>query len=284
MKNKANTIEAARAAISAGFTTKVEKKAAKDILDRAWGVVRGMAQDAGMPRETVTWELPRDGAHQVGPKAFRLLANYPAALEAAQLVRTVYLELKATEVVKKAAKVDDTKMRDMGPQAATTAGIDYIDMNGDRRGYCYCCGRIGFKLNDAGRLSRHGYTRPGWGYDLGGCSGTRMTPEQTLDVAIEWHGQNIEKLEGLLATDLFAFSLTQGRRSVRSQRTDRTRYRVQKGSWGRNQTAQDFRNLRQGSDDVRQVSGPKVWRRMLTTQLEQHQAQLEALEAVKAGI
>tara|TARA_R110002167_G_scaffold143958_2_gene333717 strand:- start:56058 stop:56915 length:858 start_codon:yes stop_codon:yes gene_type:complete len=285
MKNKANTIEAARTAISAGFTTKVEKKAAKDILDRAWGVVRSQALEAGMPRDTVTWDLPRDGAHQVGPKAFRLLASYPAALEAAQLVRTVYLELKATEVVKKAAKVDDTKVRDLGPQAATTLGIDFIDMKGDRRGYCYCCGRIGFMLNDAGRLSRHGYTRPGWGYDTAACHGTRKTPEQTLDIAILWNKSMIQDLEGMLETDLVAFSLKQARRQIKANRVDSYggRRNERKGSYNRDANARGLRALRAGQEP-QSLSGPKVWRRMLTTQLEQHRNELASLEAVKAAI
>tara|TARA_R110000764_G_scaffold36736_1_gene81921 strand:+ start:5871 stop:6716 length:846 start_codon:yes stop_codon:yes gene_type:complete len=268
-----------RTAIANGFTTKQAKKDAARGLEITLGRMNTAARNAGVSH----WDLP-SYPHEVGKKALVVFDANGLGDLARELI-AVRLELKATEVTKKVSKVDDTTVREMTPQAATTAGIDYIDQAGDRRGYCYCCGRIGFKLNAQGRLSRHGYTRPGYGYDTAACHGTRKTPEQTLDIAILWNKGMIQDLEGLLETDLFAFSIKQGRRSVRSQRTQRTRYSSQqKGSWGRNQTAQDFRNLRQGSDDVRQVSGPKVWRRMLTTQLEQHQSELASLEAVKASI
>jgi hypothetical protein len=278
MKNTTNDV---RDLIATGFRTKAAKQVAKEILNRAWGKVSLMARDSGVSH----WDLPHY-AHQVGPKTYKALANFGDLIEYAQDIRAAALELKAAEVVKAAPKVDDTKVRELGPQAATTAGIDYIDQNGDRRGYCYCCGRVGFKLNDAGRLSRHGYIRPGYGYDLGGCSGTRRTPEQTLDVAIAWHGERITELVELLATDLVAFSIKQARQQVKAQRVDSYggRRRETKGSYNRNAQARGFRQLRSGDLDVRTLSGPNVWRRMLTTQLDQHRSQLASLELVKAGI
>jgi len=276
--NRTNDLADVRNAIAQGFATKQAKKDAAHGLEVELGLLNSAAKDKGANY----WDLPHY-PHEVGKKALALFDGLGLGDQARELV-AVRLELKAAEVVKAAPKVDDTKMRDLSPREATTAGIDYIDMNGDRRGYCYCCGRVGFKLNAQGRLSRHGYQRPGWGYDLGGCDGSRMTPEQTLEAAIEWHGRMIADLEALLATDLFAFSIKQGRKLLRSQRLERTRFADQRGSYGRDRKARAFRNLRAGKDDSSSISGPSVWRRMLTQQLEQHQAQLAALEEVKAGI
>tara|TARA_R110000796_G_scaffold84556_1_gene184223 strand:- start:933 stop:1775 length:843 start_codon:yes stop_codon:yes gene_type:complete len=280
MKNKANSTNDVRALISIGFTTKVAKQEAKEILNRAWGKVSTMARNSGVSH----WDLPHY-AHQVGPKTFKVLANFGDLIEYAQDIRACALELKAAEVVKAAPKVDNTKVRDLGPQAATTLGIDFIDMKGDRRGYCYCCGRIGFMLNDAGRLSRHGYTRPGWGYDTAACHGTRKTPEQTLDIAILWNKSMIQDLEGMLETDLVAFSLKQARKQIKANRVDSYggRRRESKGSYNRNANARGLRALRAGQEP-QSLSGPKVWRRMLTTQLEQHRNELASLEAVKASL
>ena len=268
MKHTTNSV---RDLIAQGFTTKVAKKDAGDKLNRAWENLSKDIQDSGIDY----WDLPMY-AHQVSAKTEKLVSG--ELLERVQDIRACYAELKAAEVVKQAAKVDDTKVREVSPAEATTEGIDYIDMAGDRRGYCYCCGRVGFKLNASGRLSRHGYIRPGYGYDLGGCVGTRLTPEQTLDEAIKWNGNRIFELEDLLATDLFAFSIKQARLAIKSGRVRR------RDGWERKRQAAALRALRSGDENIIAFSGPSSWRRMLTAQLKQHQNTLRQLEAVKAGI
>tara|TARA_R110000796_G_scaffold41179_2_gene101943 strand:+ start:5324 stop:6175 length:852 start_codon:yes stop_codon:yes gene_type:complete len=280
--NKPNTVEAARAAISQGFTTKVQKKSTKDILDRAMMAVARAAGEAGMSREDLTWNMP-DGCHAIGAKAVKLLTPFPVQLEAALEIKAVYLELKAVEIVK-IVKVDDTKVRELGPQAATTAGIDYIDSNGDRRGFCYCCSRIGFMLNDLGRLSRHGYQRPGWGYDVGGCSGSGRTPERTLEIAIAWHGQEIARREELLATDLIGFALKQSRRHWKMVRREGRRTYEVRGDYARSNRAREYRMLRDQDANVTSITSPAVWRTLLERENKTHTSQRNDLLAVQAAI
>lgn len=99
------------------------------------------------------------------------------------------------------SKIRTAKEVDM--EEATKAGLSYIDSKGDLRGYCYCCGRAGFKLDAGGGLSRHGFTRPRWmGYTTGACWGTKMTPEQTLDAAIKTTTERVDWLKERLSTDL----------------------------------------------------------------------------------
>lgn len=85
---------------------------------------------------------------------------------------------------------------------AEAMGLVYHDVNGDARGFCYCCGRTGFKVNGSRQLSFHGFTRPGWGYTEGGCDGTAHTPEETLDIALKSARKEEARLAALLDTDL----------------------------------------------------------------------------------
>jgi hypothetical protein len=85
---------------------------------------------------------------------------------------------------------------------AEAMGLVYVDFNGDARGYCYCCGRTGFRVNGSRHLSFHGFTRPGWGYTEGGCEGTGHTPEETLRRALKYARHQEARLAALLDTDL----------------------------------------------------------------------------------
>lgn len=106
------------------------------------------------------------------------------------------------------AKHDNTKVRELSPAQATREGLRYHDLVGDLRGYCYCCGRIGFKIDPAGNLSRHGFTRPRWqGVTFGQCYGSKHTPEVTLALAIDAAERQAAHLAGLLATDLVAHAI-----------------------------------------------------------------------------
>lgn len=108
------------------------------------------------------------------------------------------------------------KVEELSIEDATRAGLIFKDIAGDLRGYCYCCGRIGFKLNKHGQLSRHGFTRPRWmGYTEGACYGTRHTPEQTLLIAIENCETHDRALDALLATDLIDYTMKAVRSAVR---------------------------------------------------------------------
>ena len=259
-----------------GFTTKVAKKDALEQLNRAYNQVRS---ESGRGYTDSPYSL----CH-VRPKHAEALGRSWPQVETLVAIRA---EINAIEVAKKVSKVDDTKVREIGPKQATTAGIDFIDQNGERRGYCYCCGRAGFKLNDAGLLSRHGYSRPGWGYDVGGCQGTRKTPERTLDIAIDFHQHMIEKHEGLLATDLVAFALFQDRRQRKQQRAEGRHSFEVRGDYARSNRANDYRNLRSGYSERLSggcVTSPAVWRRTLERQLATHRDQLATLQEVKAGI
>jgi len=264
MKNITTTNDV-RAAIAAGFTTKQAKKDATAMLTRAWGPISLAIRETGVSH----WDLPMY-AHQVGAKVEKMVSG--ELLARVQDLRATCADLKATEVTKVSKRIDDTKMREMTAQEATTAGIDYIDMKGDRRGYCYCCGRIGFKLDKHGELSRHGYQRPGWGYDIGGCWGSKKTPERTLDAAIEWNGEQITKLTELLTTDLFAFAIAQMRGS------DNGCY-----GWKRPGKASALRAMRNGLEPEG-TGGPKEWRRTLGRELTHHMDALTALGEVKRGI
>jgi hypothetical protein len=257
-----NTTESVRALISNGFTTKVSKKEAGEKLNRVWDGVRGTG-----------YELPFY-AHQVTAKVLGTLSG--TVREAATEVRELYLAIKATEVVKAAAKLDDTKVREVSPEQATIDGIDFIDMKGDRRGYCYCCGRAGFKLNGQGRLSRHGYQRPGWGFDVGGCYGTKLTPAATLAIAIRSIGEQIDHTETLLATTLWAELLRIERRQVKQDQ------RLSKDSrWSkmyRESAAERLRKVRNESATY-QVQTLRSRLEGELSQLQDYMVQLRKVEA-----
>lgn len=105
-------------------------------------------------------------------------------------------------------QANNTKVTDLAPAEATKQGLTYTDIKGTLRGYCYCCGRIGFKINKHGNLSRHGFTRPRWmGYTTASCSGSGLSPEHTLEIAIECAESEIGKLEQILSTDLHNFTI-----------------------------------------------------------------------------
>mgnify|MGYP003663778897 CR=1 FL=1 len=256
-----------------GFTTKAAKKDALEQLSRAYNQVSN--ESAADFRDK-----PYSLCH-VRPKHAEAFGSSWGQVEILVAIRA---EINAIEVTKKVAKVDTTKVRELGPQAATTAGIDFIDSNGDRRGYCYCCGRIGFKLNDTGHLSRHGYSRPGWGYDVGGCFGSGRTPERTLEIAIAWHGQEIAFREELLATDLISFALKQSRRHWKMVRSEGRRTYEVRGDYARNQRADAYRNLRRGHADVTSITSPAVWRTLLESEHKTHTSQRADLLEVQAAI
>ena len=259
-----------------GFTTKVAKKDALEQLNRAFDQVSREGNVSYFERPSNLCHVRTKHAEAFGPVWGQI-----------EVLVALRAEINAIEVTKKVSKVDDTKVREIGPKQATTAGIDFIDLNGERRGYCYCCGRVGFKLNDAGRLSRHGYSRPGWGYDIGGCQGTRKTPEQTLDLAIDFHQRMIVKHEELLSTDLIAFALKQDRNQRKQQRAEGRRSFEHRGGYARSNRASDYRNLRAGYTERLSggcVTSPAVWRRTLERQLATHRDQLATLQEVKAGI
>tara|TARA_R110002153_G_scaffold66396_1_gene177486 strand:- start:98 stop:919 length:822 start_codon:yes stop_codon:yes gene_type:complete len=255
-----------------GFTTKAAKKDALEQLNRAFDQV-------SREGNVSYFERPSNLCH-VRPKHAEAFGPVWGQVEILVELRK---EINAIEVTK-VSKVDNTKVRELGPHAATAAGIDFLDSSGDRRGYCYCCGRVGFKLNDAGRLSRHGYSRPGWGYDVGGCQGTRKTPEQTLDLAIDFHKHMIVKHEELLATDLIAFALFQDRRQRKQHRAEGRRTYEVRGDYTRTSRARAYQVLRSGDPNVTSITSPAVWRRTLERQLDTHLGQLRDLQAVKAGI
>lgn len=275
-KSPQQRIDLAIASATKGFTTKVAKKTALEQLSRAYEQVSSEGNVSYFDRPY--------GLHQVRPKHAEAFGPVWGQVEILVELRK---EINAIEVTKKVSKVDDTKVREIGPKQATTAGIDFIDLNGERRGYCYCCGRAGFKLNDSGLLSRHGYSRPGWGYDIGGCQGTRKTPARTLDIAIDFHQHMIVKHEELLATDLIAFALLQDRRQRKQKRAEGRHSFEHRGSHARSNRANDYRNLRAGYSERLSggcVTSPAVWRRTLERQLATHRDQLATLQEVKAGI
>lgn len=265
-KSPQQRIDAAIASAAKGFTTKVAKKDALDQLSRAYEQVASEGNVSYFDRPSNLCHVRTKHAEDFG----RVWGQVEILMELRK-------EINGMEVQKPTKRVDDTKVREMGARAATKAGISYTDLNGDVRGYCYCCGRVGFKLSPAGTLSRHGYSRPGWGYDVGGCQGSGRTPERTLDVAIDFHERMVAKHEELLATDLVSFALKQGRALARKDRH-------QLGAWTRAAYARALRSIRAGVEHTSGLQGPGDWRRTLDRQLTAHRQQLAVLEEVRAGI
>tara|TARA_Y100000310_G_scaffold246008_1_gene251076 strand:+ start:479 stop:1258 length:780 start_codon:yes stop_codon:yes gene_type:complete len=130
-----------------------------------------------------------------------------------------------------AAKRDALEILGCGPKPVTPTemtaaqaaqmGLVYHDVKGDARGYCYCCGRTGFKVDGGRRLSRHGFKRPGWGYTFGECSGTSATPEDTLEIALAEARRTEGRLAASLATDLVEVTLARLQRDVEDARKAR---------------------------------------------------------------
>jgi hypothetical protein len=148
-----------------------------------------------------TWSVPRQC--KIGEDTMTLLVTkIDGSIEKSEMSLDIYAAKKAAAELLGAAPKPTTPTELTAAQAQAM-GLVYHDENGDARGYCYCCGRTGFKVNAAGRLSHHGYERPGWGYLVGGCSGTDHTPEETLDIGIKdalWFEESFAKD---LATDLY---------------------------------------------------------------------------------
>lgn len=192
-----------RAKIAAGFSTKQAKKDA----DSGINIELRQLNDAAKIKGANWFDLP-SYPHQISKKALALFDGLSSGMgDKAREIKAVCAELKAAEVVK-VVKTDDTKVREVAPAQAAQEGLVYQDMNGETRGYCYCCGRVGFKLDAQGRLSRHGYQRPGFGYDVGGCSGTKHTPEATLAIAITSCRRLAVRFEEALAGDMVSYTVT----------------------------------------------------------------------------
>jgi hypothetical protein len=133
----------------------------------------------------------------------------------------------------------------------TVAGLSYPDSKkaDRRRGFCACCGRSGFLLNKAGRLSRHGFVRPRyWGTTMGECPGSHMTPQETVAVAIDLLNASLAHLDDVLATDLVAYTIKFERdlKRKREARNAQSSFYVPpaRGSYERKRTASEFRALR----------------------------------------
>lgn len=194
---KTNSITDVRAAIAQGFSTQQAKKDAGRGLEVELGLLNRAAKDAGLE-----WHEGASYPHEIGKKAEAAydrvgMGNWAREIKAARL------ELKAAPVVKAAAKVDDTKVR----EAEVQDPLVFTDSKGDERGVCWCCGRSGFKLNKNGLMSNHGFKRPGWGFQTSGCVASRMTPGMALELAIKWTGEQVEKLTALLSDDAALLNL-----------------------------------------------------------------------------
>lgn len=88
-------------------------------------------------------------------------------------------------------------------------------------GTCGFCERKGFTLDDLGRLSKHGYRRPGDGFLVGSCPGSHrkcleLSPE-TLDLFIQIYGDEIKRLERVLKGKPPASFFTKGKAMRDSQ-------------------------------------------------------------------
>jgi hypothetical protein len=154
------------------------------------------------------------------------------------------------------------KVTELSPAQAPRERLSFVDAAGEPRGYCYCCGRVGFKLDRSGQLSRHGFTRPRWaGFTTGACSGTRYTPEETLAIAIQGARADLDRLDALLRTDLRVFAANALRKLERA--------RVAKQSWAyrgkgadkfaRTRTAKSLRLIRAGVDECPHGGAPAAW-------------------------
>lgn len=159
------------------------------------------------------------------------------------------------------------KIQELSPREATIQGLTFTDLDGDLRGYCYACGRAGFKLNGAGRLSRHGYRRPGWGYDVGGCPGSGLTPEETLHKAIAGARRDLDRLDSLLADSgkLAALAISIARR----EGSQRDKWGSRPRSWQRRSAADKIRAYRAGHLDMprSQVRRDREWTARTLNQL-----------------
>lgn len=141
-------------------------------------------------------------------------------------------------------KKQAAKITELSPAQAPRDHLSFLDAAGEPRGYCYCCSRIGFKLDRAGKLSRHGFTRPRWaGYTTGACSGTRYTPEETLAIAIDSARAQLARLDALLATDLVRFAIDALLRAERANAA-RLKWTYKRGTYTRRDTARRLRAVR----------------------------------------
>lgn len=167
------------------------------------------------------------------------------------------------------------KVTELSPAQAPRDGLTFTDPNGDARGYCYCCGRIGFKVDPAGRLSRHGFTRPRWaGFTTGACYGTKHTPEQTLDLAIRGTRESLERLAELLATDLRAHAIRLIRLDELKTKA-RAKWLYRRGYYTRIEAARKLRSVRNGTGLEGYGGKPASW--------SPAGRRLELLEDVKAA-
>ena len=147
-----------------------------------------------------TWSRPRQC--KIGKDTTTLVVTRTdGSVERHEMSIDIYAAKKeAAELLGAAPK--PTSPTELTAEQAEAMGLVYHDLNGDARGYCYCCGRTGFKVNGSRHLSFHGFTRPGWGYTEGGCEGTGHTPEETLAIALKSARKEEVHLAALLDTDL----------------------------------------------------------------------------------
>ena len=138
--------------------------------------------EATLHQTKSTWSRPKQC--KIGEDTMTLIVTKTdGTVEKHDMSLDIYAAKKeAAEILGAAPK--PTSPTELTAAQAEAMGLVYHDANGDARGFCYCCGRTGFKVNGSRQLSSHGFTRPGWCYTEGGCEGTGHTPEETLDIAL----------------------------------------------------------------------------------------------------
>lgn len=101
--------------------------------------------------------------------------------------RRAWLEAKAAEI--NAQPNRSAKIVGVGSyQSVSVYEIKEVAGRERFRGICQICG--GSQVVDNGRIVLHGYKRPGWGYTVGNCHGTKEAPlnvDKTLTVAALAH-------------------------------------------------------------------------------------------------
>ena len=214
-----------------------------------------------------SWSRPKQC--KLGKDTMTLLVTkVDGAVETTPLSRDIYAAKKAAaELLCSAPK--PTTPTELTAAQAQAMGLVYHDMNGDARGYCYCCGRTGFKVNAAGNLSFHGFTRPGWGYTEGGCIGTAHTPEETLDIALRSARSAEAAFADQLETDLVEATL------------ERLRWEVRKSYNRRYKQRELDRFIEEGSDP--KSSEVESTRRDIEYRRKNNLCWLAQLEEVKAA-
>jgi hypothetical protein len=169
-----------------------------------------------------------------------------------------------------------TLPRELSPAQQPVESLVYVDPLDQRaKGYCYCCGRVGFKVAEDRRISTHGFKRPGYGYITGSCFGSQHTPEETLALAIRFAEKRDSDLAALLATDLIKHAT---KHLVYRQREFKRRqsWAYRKDSHSRKYVADDIRKVRAGKSDL-----PARLRTSLVQDREQNARWLKELRSIK---